>query len=576
MCDGSWYDDDMQADGIVALDCEMVGVRGHTLKRDDVPSVENALCRVSVVQCETVEGGLSSRKLILDLWVQVPEADVVDWRTAITGINAENYKQKQRHPYAVVRARVMDVLQNRILVGHALWNDLDVLKLRHPPELVRDTAMQGLLRPTWRPNLLPSLSLLVSYWLGESFHTGVHDSIQDAYAALRLYYLVRHGLPDQAHLCERMFAPTGGGSISRPRQSGDLADQSYCGSGHHTPWATRQSTATETTEAPDDSSGSPEGWSELDGEEFDTAEGFSRSGHTSSQTLGPSPMLTPYASPALGPTSWQGGAAEDTAWLCTRTFENSPHLTYCEICEALRQDDFPPPSAAALMQGGRKGHNARPSAGRATTTAAAAAATEGSTARATTATTNNNNNNNNNKTTTYQIPTPPPPPAPSSAGAARGGVSGGGNTSSNSNSNTNNSSSSNSNININNGGSTATTLAGSVKSDIGAVDQGPGSGLFVNCRVSAYFYGEWHPASVRRFLEDDPKSVEVLWESEWSVSILPLTDVIKVPQKEAVPAAAAQPPPPRSSLPKPSTGLHGQTTSNWASVVSRCGGAVKT
>ena len=39
-----------------------------------------------------------------------------------------------------VQKEVADILQGRILVGHALWNDLKVLYLSHPKKHIRDTA----------------------------------------------------------------------------------------------------------------------------------------------------------------------------------------------------------------------------------------------------------------------------------------------------------------------------------------------------------------------------------------------------------------------------------------------------
>merc|ERR1719148_522604 len=53
--------------------------------------------------------------------------------------------------------------------------------------MIRDTASYRRLRPPWRQHCLPSLKLLVKHWLHEDLHSGVHDSVDDAKAALRLY-----------------------------------------------------------------------------------------------------------------------------------------------------------------------------------------------------------------------------------------------------------------------------------------------------------------------------------------------------------------------------------------------------
>lgn len=47
--------------------------------------------------------------------------------------------------------------------------------------------------------------------------------------------------------------------------------------------------------------------------------------------------------------------------------------------------------------------------------------------------------------------------------------------------------------------------------------------LEVGTEIMACFYGEWHPAQVRR-IEGD--TVEVLWDSEWSISLLPISNIL--------------------------------------------------
>ena len=45
-------------------------------------------------------------------------------------------------------------------------------------------------------------------------------------------------------------------------------------------------------------------------------------------------------------------------------------------------------------------------------------------------------------------------------------------------------------------------------------------------QVHAWFYGEWHPATIRQLNLDSFGSVEVLWASEWSKSIVPLNSIV--------------------------------------------------
>jgi RNA exonuclease 4 len=72
-----------------------------------------------------------------------------------------------------------------VVVGHALENDFDALQLKHPPELVRDTAH-------WRPFLRlgrfsKRLRHLARDHCGLKIQGGSHDPAEDARAAMYLY-----------------------------------------------------------------------------------------------------------------------------------------------------------------------------------------------------------------------------------------------------------------------------------------------------------------------------------------------------------------------------------------------------
>jgi len=175
-----------------AMDCEMVAVAGISYDPSDpITTASSAVCRVSVVEL-TADG--TDFSILLDLWIDVQE-QIVDFRTTVTGEDSSSYWSRDRVPRWEAREAVAKIMKDRVIVGHALWNDLCALQLMHPPELIRDTALYKSLRPPWRRNILPSLSLLTNYWLGECIHDGVHNPIQDALSALRLYKLVQSGLP---------------------------------------------------------------------------------------------------------------------------------------------------------------------------------------------------------------------------------------------------------------------------------------------------------------------------------------------------------------------------------------------
>lgn len=87
--------------------------------------------------------------------------------------------------------------------------------------------------------------------------------------------------------------------------------------------------------------------------------------------------------------------------------------------------------------------------------------------------------------------------------------------------------------------------------------QPPEPQLVPGLRVWGFFYGEWHLAQVRRVQQEDGR-VEVLWESEWSISLLPREHVALL-QEPSSKAAASR----RQPLPGGRSGSR-----SWASVVA--------
>eukprot|EP00929_Paragymnodinium_shiwhaense_P073177 TRINITY_DN37224_c0_g1_i1.p1 TRINITY_DN37224_c0_g1~~TRINITY_DN37224_c0_g1_i1.p1 ORF type:complete len:496 (+),score=63.04 TRINITY_DN37224_c0_g1_i1:113-1600(+) len=167
--------EDACTDGIVAIDCEFVGVGKNTA---GIGGDRNALARISVV----APGG----KVLMDTTVQVLEP-VVDFRIHITGLT-QAAVDNGVHP-DVARSWVAYFLTGRIVVGHSLSHDWKVLGLSHPPHLVRDTARWQPLRPAGFETKVASLQELARVWLGKTIQAGLHDSIEDASTALDLYIL---------------------------------------------------------------------------------------------------------------------------------------------------------------------------------------------------------------------------------------------------------------------------------------------------------------------------------------------------------------------------------------------------
>lgn len=162
---------------VVAIDCEMVGI-GPGGK-------ENALARVSVVNY--------SGDVLYDSFVRVHQ-EVTDYRTEFSGVRVEDVApdaQSAAEPFEVQKV-VGEIIKGRVLVGHAIRNDLDALRLKHPWKDVRDTS--EFYKKLWRRTKSrrsargPALRVVVASVLGvDAFQKQEHDSCEDARAALMLY-----------------------------------------------------------------------------------------------------------------------------------------------------------------------------------------------------------------------------------------------------------------------------------------------------------------------------------------------------------------------------------------------------
>lgn len=184
----------------LALDCEMVGV-GSSGSR-------SALARVVIVNFDEV--------VVYSAFVQ-PRERVTDFRTEFSGVRPEHMRHAL--PLQQVQMEVAQLLKSRVLIGHALWNDLKVLMLSHSPQMTRDTALYEPYQKQSGAKLRPhKLQHLAREHLGWQIQTGGvlaappptraaprrtdrspapsssadasgHSPCEDAVAALRLYKL---------------------------------------------------------------------------------------------------------------------------------------------------------------------------------------------------------------------------------------------------------------------------------------------------------------------------------------------------------------------------------------------------
>ncbi|KAJ5874409.1 RNA exonuclease 4 [Penicillium soppii] len=152
----------------IAMDCEMVGVGPN-------PDNDSALARVSVVNFNGDQ--------IYDSYVR-PKEMVTDWRTHVSGIAPKHMVEARTLEH--VQKEIAEIMSGRILVGHAVSNDLDALLLSHPKRDIRDTSKH----PPYRKIAgggSPRLKMLAEEFLGLKIQDGAHSSVEDARATMALY-----------------------------------------------------------------------------------------------------------------------------------------------------------------------------------------------------------------------------------------------------------------------------------------------------------------------------------------------------------------------------------------------------
>ncbi|KAJ1616193.1 ribonuclease H-like domain-containing protein [Pavlovales sp. CCMP2436] len=156
----------------LGIDCEMVGVGAD--------GARSVLARVVVVNWDGQK--------VYDALVR-PRERVTDFRTWVTGITAKDLRKGR--DFFEVQKEVAELIRNRMLIGHALHNDLSVLMLSHPKASIRDTSQYVPLRSSAAKQTGKShpraLRKLAQEELGMQIQTGAHDPTEDAVASLLLY-----------------------------------------------------------------------------------------------------------------------------------------------------------------------------------------------------------------------------------------------------------------------------------------------------------------------------------------------------------------------------------------------------
>lgn len=159
---------------LIALDCEMIGINRRSM-----------LAQVVLVD--------SDGNVVYSAYVKPPvyasaEGTTVNYRTEFSGITKEALDLYGKS-FTSVQTRVADLLKGKILVGHALENDLKALRLTHPADKIIDTAHLPVFQ---KPNPVTGfpqprrLKDLAKEVLGWTIQEGPHDPAEDARAAMAL------------------------------------------------------------------------------------------------------------------------------------------------------------------------------------------------------------------------------------------------------------------------------------------------------------------------------------------------------------------------------------------------------
>ncbi|KAI4374690.1 hypothetical protein MLD38_012655 [Melastoma candidum] len=156
---------DFSVTDVLAMDCEMVGVGPE--------GTRSALGRVTLVN--------KWGNVVCDEFVR-PLEHVTDFRTQVSGIRPRDMRKAK--DFRLIQKKVAELIKGKVLVGHALHNDLKALLLSHPKKDIRDTSEYHLFRKEGRRKALRHLA---AEFLGVTIQNGEHCPIEDARAAMLLY-----------------------------------------------------------------------------------------------------------------------------------------------------------------------------------------------------------------------------------------------------------------------------------------------------------------------------------------------------------------------------------------------------
>lgn len=122
--------------------------------------------------------------VVLDTFVR-PTQPVTDYRYQETGLQPAYLASA---PYFhTVQQQVMSLIQEKILIGYALWHFFSVLGIAHPALDTRDVAIFLPFRRSLRCRQILPLPILVNRLMGRNIGLGYEHPVENARAALDLF-----------------------------------------------------------------------------------------------------------------------------------------------------------------------------------------------------------------------------------------------------------------------------------------------------------------------------------------------------------------------------------------------------
>ncbi|KZP32466.1 hypothetical protein FIBSPDRAFT_722515 [Athelia psychrophila] len=115
-----------------------------------------------------------------------PTMFISDYRTSVTGLLPMHLDGAPE--FTKVQRDVADKIHGKVLVGHAIWNDLSVLGLQHLAVATRDVALYMPFRITLSTDRVIGLQTLMWHFMARQIQRqAIISPLENARAAMDLY-----------------------------------------------------------------------------------------------------------------------------------------------------------------------------------------------------------------------------------------------------------------------------------------------------------------------------------------------------------------------------------------------------